>query len=115
MSVNRPLHIPGRRFVLTKNKILESQKHTKSNRAAAEWLGVSYNTYRKWAKYYGIFEQHLNQEGFGIRKGWSSYKINLDDIISGKRKPPKRYTYSVIKKRLIELFFFAFVNVKAAR
>ena len=97
-SINRPLKIPGRRFVLTEKRILESQKHTKSNRAAAEWLGVSYNTYRKWAKYYGIFEQHLNQAGFGIRKGWSSYKINLDDIISGKRKPPKRYTYSVIKK-----------------
>ena len=28
MSINRPLRIPGRRFVLTKNKILESQKHT---------------------------------------------------------------------------------------
>ena len=26
MSTNRPLHIPGRRFVLTKNKILESEK-----------------------------------------------------------------------------------------
>ena len=48
-SVNRPLHIPGRRFVLTKNKILEAQKHTKSNMAAARWLGVNYNTYKKWA------------------------------------------------------------------
>ena len=101
-SINRPLRIPGRRLVLTKNKILESQKYTKSNRSASKWLGVSYNTYRKWAKYYGVFEQHLNQKGVGIKKGWSTYKINIDDIISGKRKPPKRYTYSLIKKRLIE-------------
>ena len=30
-SFIRPLKLPGRRFVLTKNKILEAQKHTKSN------------------------------------------------------------------------------------
>ena len=99
--VNRPIKIPGRRLVLTKNRILESQKHTKSNRSASKWLGVSYNTYRKWAKYYGVFEQHLNQKGVGIKKGWSSYKINVDDIITGKRKPPQRYTHSLIKNRLI--------------
>ena len=59
---NRPISIPGRRKVITKNMILESQKHTKSNMEAARWIGVSYNTYRKWAKYYNVFEQHLNQK-----------------------------------------------------
>ena len=59
-SFIKPLHIPGKRFVLTKNMIEESQKHTKSNMAAARWLGVTYNTYKKWAKYYNLFEQHLN-------------------------------------------------------
>ena len=68
MSVNRPLHIPGKRFVLTKNKILESHKHTKSNSEAARWLSVSYNTYKKWAKYYDVFDQHLNQNGVGVKK-----------------------------------------------
>ena len=29
MSKNRPLNIPGRRKVITKNMILEAQKHTK--------------------------------------------------------------------------------------
>ena len=75
MSINRPLRITGRKFVLTKNKILESQKHTKSNMEAARWLSVSYNTYKKWAKRFGIFEQHLNQEGVGIKKSYS-YVIN---------------------------------------
>jgi|TARA_R110001583_G_scaffold74442_3_gene206279 hypothetical protein len=102
-SVNRPLHIPGRRFVLTKNKILEAQKHTLSNMEAARWLGVNYNTYKKWAKYYGVFEQHLNQAGFGVKKGWAvPYKIPLDDVLSGERLPPKRWSQKVIKKRLIE-------------
>ena len=51
--IQKPINIPGRRKVLTKNRILESQKHTKSNMEAARWLEVNYNTYKKWAKYYG--------------------------------------------------------------
>ena len=84
MAINRPLRIPGRRFVLTKNMIEESQKHSKSNMEAARWLKVSYNTYRKWAKYYNLFDQHLNQAGFGVKKGWATYKIPLEDIFDGK-------------------------------
>ena len=50
MSANRPLNIPGRRKVITKNMILEAQKHTKSNMCCvAKWMGVCYTTYRKWA------------------------------------------------------------------
>tara|TARA_Y100000361_G_scaffold101724_1_gene91511 strand:+ start:3242 stop:3757 length:516 start_codon:yes stop_codon:yes gene_type:complete len=102
-SINRPLHIPGRRFVLTKKKILDAQSQTKSNRAAAKWLGVSYNTYRKWAKYYKVFDQHLNQEGVGVKKGWGiPYKVSMEDILSGDKQPPQRWSHKVLKKRLIE-------------
>ena len=98
----RPLHVPGKRFVLTKNMILESQKHTKSNMEAARWLGVSYNTYKKWAKYYDVFEQHLNPKGFGVKKGWAVYKIPIEDIISGKRDMPSMYNINTLKKRMVE-------------
>ena len=101
-KISKPIHIPGRRFVLTKNKILESQKHTKSNMEAARWLQVNYNTYKKWAKYYGVFEQHLNQKGVGIKKGFGKYRVNVEDIVLGKRKPPKRWSHKVVKKQLIE-------------
>ena len=74
--------------------------------AAARWMGVSYNTYRKWAKYYGVFEQHLNQKGVGIKKGWATYKVPVDDIITGKRQPPRRWSHKVLKKRLIEDGYF---------
>ena len=104
--VSKPLHIPGRRFVLTKRRILEAQKSTKSAMAAARWLSVSYNTYKKWAKYYNIFDQHKNQSGVGIKKGWATYKVPLDDIMSGKRKPPQRYSGKVLKKRLVEDGYF---------
>jgi len=100
MTINRPLRVPGRRFVLTKNKLLEAQKHTKSNMEAARWLSVSYNTYKKWAKYYGVFDQHLNQSGVGVRKGWATYRIPLKDILEGKREC--KYSLGMLKKRLIQ-------------
>ena len=103
---NRPLNISGRRKVITKNMILEAQKHTNSNMEAARWMSVSYNTYKKWATYYDVFEQHLNQEGFGIKKGWATYKVPVHDIITGERKPPQRWSHKVFKERLIEDGYF---------
>ena len=99
-SVRKPLHIPGKRLVLTKNMILESQKQTRSASEASRWLKVSYSTYKKWAKYYGVFEQHLNQEGVGIKKGFGKYRISMEDVFNGKSHP--HYTFSMIKKRLLE-------------
>jgi len=106
MSIKKPINIPGRRKVITKNMILRAQGETNSNMAAARWLEVSYNTYRKWAKYYGVFEQHLNQKGVGVKKGWATYKVPVDDIITGKRQPPRRWSHKVLKKRLIEDGYF---------
>ena len=91
---------------LSKDMILRAMRHTKSNMAAARWLSVSYNTYKKWAKYYKIFDQHKNQEGVGIKKGWATYKVPVDDIITGKRQPPARWSHKVLKKRLIEDGYF---------
>ena len=85
MSINKPIRIPGKRLVLTKNMILNSQENTKSAAEAARWLNVSYNTYKKWAKYYNLFDQHLNQSGIGTKKGWATYRINLEYIFEGKR------------------------------
>tara|TARA_R110000765_G_scaffold404230_1_gene500423 strand:- start:468 stop:968 length:501 start_codon:yes stop_codon:yes gene_type:complete len=104
--ISKPLHIPGRRNVLTKRRIIESQNNTKSAMAAARWLSVSYNTYKKWAKYYNIFNQHKNQSGVGIKKGWATYKVPLNDILTGKRQPPQRYSGKVMKKRLVEDGYF---------
>jgi hypothetical protein len=99
-SIRKPLHIPGRRLVLTERMIKEAQSNSKSAAEASRWLGVSYNTYKKWAKYYNVFEQHLNQEGKGIKKGWASYKIPIDDIVSGKKNP--NYSRATLKRRLID-------------
>ena len=96
---NRPLRLSGRRIVITKNVIENAQENTLSAVEASRWIGVSYNTYKKWAKYYGIFEQHLNPAGRGVKKVWSTYKIPLEDILTLKRK--SNYSLKILKKRLI--------------
>jgi hypothetical protein len=63
---------------LSKEDILRAMRFTKSNRAAARYLGVSYQHYKPWAKRYKIndgdidslslFELHKNQSGKGIPK-----------------------------------------------
>ena len=59
---------------LSKELIMAAVNKTKSNRAAARYLNVSYIHYKKWAKLYeskthdNLFEQHKNQSGKGIPK-----------------------------------------------
>ena len=53
---------------LSKEQILAAQAKTKSNMAAARYLHVSYQHYKKWAKLYKLFDSHKNQSGKGIPK-----------------------------------------------
>ena len=54
-NFQKPIRIKGKKLVLTKKMIEDAQSQTKSNMAAARWLSVSYLTYRKYAKMYGLF------------------------------------------------------------
>ena len=54
------LKIPGRRFVLTKKMVEEAVENTKSNAEASRWLDVSFNTYKKYSKMYGLYDNHIN-------------------------------------------------------
>jgi hypothetical protein len=54
---------------LSKQQILAAMAKTKSNRAAARYLNVSYVHYKKWAKLYQdeetretLFDKHLNPQ-----------------------------------------------------
>ena len=99
-SFQKPIKIPGRRRVITKKMIEDSQSVTKSNAAAARWLSVHYLTYRKYAKMYGLFDGHLNKEGVGIKKGYGKYRKPLDELLSLDRKV--KLTKKYLKKRLVE-------------
>lgn len=95
--------------ILTKEAILYAQSRTKSNRAAARYLHVSFPHYKMYAKTYvdeetgkNLFEKHFNPSGRGIPK---FLKVNgkqpdLMDMLEGKI-PIDHFTPDKIKSRII--------------
>ena len=94
--------------ILNKEDILRAQKMTRSNMAAARYLHVSYNHYKKYAKMYKnedgatLLDSHMNQEGKGIPKFLTNGGKDppLIDLIEG-RIPVEHFDASKIKQRLI--------------
>jgi hypothetical protein len=81
----------ARTTILLQTQIENAMKLTRSNRSAAEYLRVSYNLYKRYAKLYknsqgvSLFDAHKNQSGYGISKTHVSKKrFKLDDILLGK-------------------------------
>ena len=81
----------ARTTILMQSQIEAAIKVTRSNRAAAEYLRVGYNLYKRFAKLYkndegvSLFEAHFNQSGSGISKTHVSQKrFLLDDILLGQ-------------------------------
>jgi hypothetical protein len=79
--------------------------NTKSQSAAARWIGIAFNTYKQYAKSYGLWEQYKNQAGVGVRKGHGAFKIDFQDILTSKIKTTY-YTKSRMRSRLIEEGYF---------
>ena len=95
--------------ILSKDDLLRAMSQTRSNRAAARYLHVSYNHYKKYAKLYKddktgktLLEMHLNQAGKGIPKFLSGKGKTppLMDLIEG-RVPSTHFNPQKIKERLI--------------
>ena len=94
--------------ILTKEDILRAQKVTRSNMAAARYLHVSYNHYKKYAKMYKndegitLLEAHKNQAGEGIPKFAVAGidNIPLMDVLEG-RVPIEHFDPRKIKARLL--------------
>lgn len=95
--------------ILAKEDVLRAIKMTRSNRAAARYLHVSYNHYKKYAKLYKdevtgltLLETHLNQSGKGIPKflGNGGKEPPLMDLIEG-RVPVEHFDAKKIKQRII--------------
>jgi hypothetical protein len=94
---------------LAKSDIERAMAMTKSNRAGARYLHVSYIHYKKYAKNYTdengitLFDKHKNQSGKGIAKFLTNKgkEPALKDIIEG-RVPIDSYTPEKLKNRLIQ-------------
>ena len=94
--------------IISKDMILRAMKHTKSNMAAARFLGCSYPHYKQYAKLYKneegqtLFEVHLNRQGKGISKHLYKKKdlTPIHDILEG-RVDVSNYNPKELKDRLI--------------
>jgi hypothetical protein len=96
---------------LSKDQVVSAMNKTKSVRAAARYLNVSYIHMKKWMKLYknedeiSLFEAHKNQSGKGIPKFLSTSQFNkkepaILDVIEG-RIDPAHFNPQKIKYRLI--------------
>jgi hypothetical protein len=85
---------------LLESEIKAVQQKARSAMEAARILGVSFNTYKKYARKYGIFDDLKNPDGIGIRKGYNIKrgKFSLDDILKGKYP---EYPVWKLKQRLL--------------
>ena len=92
---------------LSKEQIVAAQGKTLSNMAAARYLHVSYQHYKKYAKMYTLFEDHKNQSGKGIPKYLKGPKKmpHMKEIIEGRIAAssfnPNKLKYALIEQGYI--------------
>ena len=97
---NRPRNKnPFRSKPIPKSRIEWAIRSTLSIRAAAVHLGVAYNTFKKYAKMYDLFELNKNQSGKVITtKGNTGWGIKIQDLFDGKH--PK-YPHWKLQERVV--------------
>lgn len=85
---------------ITRTEIERAQQNTNSNMAAARFLNVGYDRYKRYAKIYGLFDSHLNQKGYGTQKGYAARpsSVKLKDIFANKYPT---YNMSRLKNRMV--------------
>jgi hypothetical protein len=83
----------------TEAQIRYAIANSKSNSHAARFLNVTINTYRKYARIYGLYEGHQNRGGRGIPKGNKWLKAKLSDVFAGKYP---EYHLPTLKERMIK-------------
>lgn len=91
MSIKRPL---------LESEILRVQDDSTSAADAARKLNVSYNTYKKYAKMYGIMDRCKCVDASGLSKVHNPYKgkYPLEEILMGMHPS---YSPSRLRKKLI--------------
>jgi hypothetical protein len=91
----------GKTKILLEGQILAAQEMSKSENEVSVRLGVSFMTYRKYAKMYGLYGRVSNKAGIGIDKSIKnedSGKYPLNHILAGKYP---NYSTNRLKVRLI--------------
>lgn len=86
---------------LLRRDIENAQMHSRSAAEAARYLRVSYITYKKYAKLYGMFK--INVSGKGIPRPHMLGAHSLLDILDGK---VPEYSVNRLKERMIRAGFW---------
>ena len=90
---------PFRSKPIPKSRIQWAIQSTLSIRAAAQYLGVAYNTFKKYAIMYDVFEQNKNQAGVGVTsKGNTGWGIKIQDLFECKHP---NYPHWKLQERVI--------------
>ncbi len=101
----------ARTTYLSKAQIEQAMEATRSNRAAASYLRVSYNLYKKFASMFTnsngktLFEAHKNRGGRGVVKPRETKtKFKLDQILMGKHPtyPREKLFRRIIQSKYME-------------
>lgn len=96
-----------KRKPLLQSEVEMAIQNTKSNMAAARFLGVSLNTYKKYAEQYfdkdgnNLYDKHKNQSNIGIKKCRLDYHYKgytLEKILNNE---VPSYPLHKVKKRLL--------------
>lgn len=93
---------------LSKDQIKAAQAKTQSNMAAARYLHVSYQHYKRYAKMYNLFDSHKNQAGKGIPKfikGTSKFPAIIDIIegrVAASSFDPNKIKYVLIEQGYLQ-------------
>jgi hypothetical protein len=97
---------PFRGNVIPKGRMEWALEQTLSISAAAKLLRVSYNTFKKYAKFYDLFEQNKNPAGVGIpRRGDTGFSTaRIQDIFAGKHP---NYPHYKLQDRLLKNGYLA--------
>jgi len=96
---------------ISESEIRYAMVNTKSAAAAARFLNVSYESFRKYARQYidsptgkSLFDLHKNASGKGIKKAPTlrmNGKYGLNDILDGKHP---NYNKKKLKDRYITIW-----------
>ncbi len=84
---------PYRGKPIPKGRIEWAIENSLSLKGASRILGVSYNTFKKYAERYDLFEQNKNIGGRGIPKAGNlkKYRYKIEDIFEGKHPEMPHY------------------------
>ena len=95
---------PGKARPLLESEIKAAQDESHSAAEAARKLDVSYNTYKKYAKMYGIMERCKCVDATGLPKVHNPYKgkYPLEEILMGMHPsyPPHKLRKKIFSAKL---------------